>query len=60
MAKLPKITPTLNPNISLNDESDDENKNDHNYVVHKLGIVHVSLRGSGNARAKLEYLMDIV
>ena len=59
MARGSKVTPTLNPNISLNDESDDDDndddEDDNNAFLHEMGIVYASLRGNNNARASVEY-----
>ena len=68
MARGSKVTPTLNPNISPNDESDDDadgedvdgKDDDNNAFLHGMGIVYASLRGNNNACVKIEYLMDTV
>jgi hypothetical protein len=52
-----KVTPTLNPDTSPNDEGDDDD-DDNEAFLHELGIVYASLRGNDNARAKIEHLME--
>ena len=54
-----KVNPTLKPNTSPNDESDDQDEEDaFNAFLHEMGIVYASLRGNANARAKFKYFMD--
>ncbi|KAK1620146.1 hypothetical protein QYE76_025663 [Lolium multiflorum] len=52
MAKGPKVTPTLNPNTSSNDESDDDDV----AMLKELFDVRCTLRG--DALVKFDYLMD--
>ena len=52
MANGPKVSPTLNPNTSHNDESDD----DENAVLKGLFKVRCTLRG--DALVKFDFLMD--
>ena len=59
MARGSKVTPNLDPNISHNDESDDDEEIDDAFM-HELGMVYASLHGNNNARAKFEYLMDTI
>jgi hypothetical protein len=54
MASVSKLTPTLNPDISPFDESDDD---DNEAFLHKMGIMYASLRGNNDACAKVEHLM---
>jgi hypothetical protein len=58
MASGSKVTPTLNPDTSHNDESDDDVDDDNEAFLHELGIVYASLRGNNDARAKVEHLME--
>src|SRR5664279_4070970 len=60
MARGSKVTPTLNPNISRNDESDDDDEEIDDNFMHELGMVYASLRGNTNARAKFDFLMDTI
>ena len=61
MARGSKVTPTLNPNISHNYESEDDNDEDeHNSFMHEMDMVYASLDGNKDARANLEYLMDTI
>jgi hypothetical protein len=49
-----KVTTTLNPDTSPNDESD--NDDDNEAFLHEMRIVYASLRGNNNARAKVKTL----
>src|SRR5664279_3434279 len=60
VARGSKVTPTLNPNISRNDESDDDEEEIDDNFMHELGMVYASLHGNTNARAKFEFLMDTI
>jgi hypothetical protein len=56
MARGSKVTPTLNPDTSPNDESDGDDDNE--AFLHDMGIVYASLHGNNNARAKVKHLME--
>jgi hypothetical protein len=56
MASGSKVTPTLDPNTSPNDKSDDDDDNE--AFLHEMEIMYASLRGNENAHAKVEHLME--
>ena len=59
MANGLKVTPTLNPDMSSNDESDDDDDNDNDEewdsLLQEMGIVYASLRGNKEAHASLKH-----
>jgi hypothetical protein len=60
MAKESKVTPTLSPNTSSNDKSDDVHDVDEDTkaLVHEMGFVYACLRGNNTSRASLENFME--
>jgi hypothetical protein len=54
MASGLKVNPTLNPDTSPNDESD----NDDEAFLHEMGIVYASLHGNNDAHAKVKHLIE--
>jgi hypothetical protein len=57
MASGSKVTPTVNPDTSPNDESDD-NDDVNEAFLNEMGIVYASLHGNNDARAKFEHLIE--
>jgi hypothetical protein len=57
MERWSKVTTTLNPDTSPNDESDNDDDDDDNEAfLHEMRIVYASLCGNNNARVKVKTL----
>jgi hypothetical protein len=53
-----QVTPTLNPDTSPIDASDDDDDDVNEAFLNEMGIVYASLRGNNDAHAKVEHLME--